>query len=353
VRYALLTLAVALLAFPGVASAAVVNSFGNEVRYEGDLGEQSDAEVGLTPDGTQLDFVERATSLQAGLGCTQVDTPAGSGKTGEVTCTVQGVMKVTFEMRDGDDSLTVLPSAATAAPMEVNGGDGLDLVSYLAWPAGGPGVSVTLDDARNDGPAGRSDFIRSDVENVNGSNAADVLTGSAAPNRFFGSAGADSYSGGAGDDYFDTTEPAAPERDTVACGPGTDIVDADKLDQIGPGCEVVARNSRVLLTNGPDRFKPFRSELSVYGRGGNDVITGFFRDRMDGGKGNDKLSGGDGPDVLTGGPGRDRLFGGTGNDTIRARDGQRDLVICGKGKDTVKADRGDTVDGDCEKVSRR
>jgi Ca2+-binding RTX toxin-like protein len=349
VRSALLLLAVALFAFPCAASAATVNSLGNELLYQGDLGEQSDAEVGLTPDGTQVDFVERGTNLQAGLGCSQVDTPAGSGKTGEVTCTVQGVAKVTFDMRDGDDSLTILPSAATAPPMDVLGGDGTDLVSYLPF---GAGVSVSLDDKPNDGAAGRSDFIRADVENVNGSSAADVFTGSPGPNRFFGAAGADTYTGGAGDDFFDATEQTTPERDAISCGEGRDTVDADKLDSVGPDCEIVAVDSRVLLTNGADRFKAFRSQLSVFGRRGNDVITGFFEDRIDGGKGRDRLNGGDGADVLTGGPGRDKLFGGSGNDTLRARDGERDLVSCGKGKDRVTADRKDAVVSDCEKVSR-
>jgi Ca2+-binding RTX toxin-like protein len=348
VRSALLSIALALLAFPCAASAATVNSLGDELLYQGDLTEQSDAEMSLSADGSQVDFVERGTSLQAGLGCSQVDTPAGSGKTGEVTCPVSGVQKVTFDMRDSDDSLTILPSTVTAPPLDVRGGDGTDLVSYLSF---GAGVSVSLDDAANDGPAGRSDLIHTDVENVNGSAAADVLTGDAAPNRFFGAAGADTYSGDAGDDRFDTTEPPTPERDTVACGAGTDIVDADKLDVVGADCEVVAVASRVLLTNGADRFTAFRSGLSVFGRRGNDVITGAFQDRMDGGRGRDRLNGGDGVDVLTGGPGRDRLFGGTGNDVLRARDGERDLVSCGKGKDRATVDRKDAVLS-CEKVSR-
>ena len=348
VRSALLSFAIALFAFPCVASAATVNSFGSELVYQGDLGEQSNAEISITPDGAQIDFVERSTSLQAGLGCSQVDTPPSSGKTGEVICPASGVTKVTFEMGDGDDSLTVLPSAATLAPMDVSGGDGRDLVSYLPF---GAGVSIALDDLATDGPAGRSDFIRPDVENVNGTSAADVLTGSASPNRLFGAAGADAYSGAAGNDYIDATEPPTPERDTVSCGAGLDTVDADKLDQVDPDCEIVARASRILLTNKADRYTLFRSGLSVFGRRGNDVITGAFQDRIDGGKGRDTLNAGDGNDVLTGGPGRDRLFGGTGNDRLFARDGERDLVSCGKGKDRATVDRKDQLLS-CEKVSR-
>jgi len=57
--------------------------------------------------------------------------------------------------------------------------------------------------------------------------------------------------------------------------------------------------------------------------------------------------------MLVGGPGRDRLFGGFGRDTFRARDGERDIVGCGAGRDEVFADRIDLVGVDCERVRRR
>jgi Ca2+-binding RTX toxin-like protein len=45
------------------------------------------------------------------------------------------------------------------------------------------------------------------------------------------------------------------------------------------------------------------------------------------------------------------VSGGSGNDTIQARDGERDTIDCGSGKDTVVADKIDVVKG-CEKVKR-
>ena len=80
------------------------------------------------------------------------------------------------------------------------------------------------------------------------------------------------------------------------------------------------------------------------GLGGNDILTGKA--------GPDKLYGGPGNDTLTGGPGTDLLDGGPGNDTINARDGQRDTIRCGTGKDTVTADKNDAVDRDCETIKR-
>jgi Ca2+-binding RTX toxin-like protein len=353
VRVAALLLLAASLALPCGAQAATVNHLGNEILYQGDLTEESNAEVRVSDDGLKLDIIERGTSLQAGLGCDQVETPPGSDKSGEVACPLEGAEKLTFDMRDNDDALLIEIGSRPTPPLSVSGGEGIDLVTYTPPPPV-TGVSITLDGIANDGPPDRGDNIGVDVENAFGTEAADVLAGNDEANKFFGDAGADVYSGGGGNDLLESFEPGGPpEKDEVTCGPGRDIVDGDKLDTVAADCEIVARASRVLLTNGPDKLKLFRSALSVFGRGGNDVITGFFRDRIDGGKGNDKLVGGDSVDLLTGGPGQDKLYGGSGRDTIRARDGKRDLVGCGSGRDTVQADRSDRVRPDCEKVSRR
>ena len=80
------------------------------------------------------------------------------------------------------------------------------------------------------------------------------------------------------------------------------------------------------------------------GRGGNDVLNGR--------SGNDILNGGAGNDTLIGGAGADSFFGGPGNDTVRARDGKKDTIACGTGRDVVYADRIDRVVRDCETVHR-
>jgi Ca2+-binding RTX toxin-like protein len=82
----------------------------------------------------------------------------------------------------------------------------------------------------------------------------------------------------------------------------------------------------------------------LYGEGGNDTLLG--------GRGNDVLFGGRGADVLDGGRGLDRLYGGPGNDLVKARDGARDVVDCGPGRDLAFVDRLDRTSG-CERVLRR
>jgi cell division septation protein DedD len=93
-----------------------------------------------------------------------------------------------------------------------------------------------------------------------------------------------------------------------------------------------ARSDRITGTSGNDL---------IYGRGGND--------RLAGGAGNDVLYGNAGNDILFGGPGIDRLYGGPGNDQLHARDGRRDTVDCGPGKDIAWVDRIDRVSG-CERI---
>ncbi len=93
--------------------------------------------------------------------------------------------------------------------------------------------------------------------------------------------------------------------------------------------------------------------VNVKGTAGNDALTGTASaDRLTGGGGNDRLSGMAGNDVLVGGSGRDRLVGGAGNDRLETRDGERDAVDCGPGRDTVVGDRLDATTSTCEVVLR-
>ena len=106
-------------------------------------------------------------------------------------------------------------------------------------------------------------------------------------------------------------------------------------------------------TAGRDRLLGLGGRDVLKGRGGADCLDGGpGDDRLDGGAGNDVLAGGAGADVLIGGAGADAFFGGAGDDTILARDGVRESIDCGPGRDTATVDRVDRLKG-CEKVRRR
>lgn len=90
----------------------------------------------------------------------------------------------------------------------------------------------------------------------------------------------------------------------------------------------------------------------IYGERGGDIIdAGEGDDLVDGGSGNDRIKGGDGNDRLYGRRGRNRYNAGAGNDRVYARNGVAEIVECGPGRDTVKADSRDRLRR-CERVTR-
>ncbi len=100
----------------------------------------------------------------------------------------------------------------------------------------------------------------------------------------------------------------------------------------------------------------------LFGLGGNDVLAGAGggdlldggsgNDRLFGGRGNDRLVGRSGRDLLDGGAGRDVFLAGDGDDVVRSRDGLREILRCGAGRDIAIADRRDLAVA-CERVVRR
>ena len=80
-----------------------------------------------------------------------------------------------------------------------------------------------------------------------------------------------------------------------------------------------------------------------------DLIRGYGgADRIYGYRGDDVLLGGNGADTIVGGAGSDRMYGGPGNDRLNSRDGRRDWLYCGAGRDTILRDASDVVARDCE-----
>ncbi|HEX6714077.1 MAG TPA: calcium-binding protein [Thermoleophilaceae bacterium] len=95
----------------------------------------------------------------------------------------------------------------------------------------------------------RADLLRGDEGNddLRGGSGNDTLLGSAGKDDLRGGNGndeliggtdADSISGGAGIDIIDARDRSI---DTIACGPGTDLVRADRHDRVRRDCEHVRR----------------------------------------------------------------------------------------------------------------
>jgi len=82
----------------------------------------------------------------------------------------------------------------------------------------------------------------------------------------------------------------------------------------------------------------------LYGNGGNDLLRGEGgADKLYGGAGIDRLDGGLGTDTLNGNAGKDQERGGGGADTFYAKDGLRDALVGGPGRDKARVDRVDSL----------
>jgi Ca2+-binding RTX toxin-like protein len=150
--------------------------------------------------------------------------------------------------------------------------------------------------------------------------------------------------GTAGNDVLSGT----PRRDVI-CGLGGN----DRINGRGGNDDIIGAGGRDSMAGSLGRDR-------ISGRGGNDraaggpgadrlwggpgsdrLAGGAALDRIDGGRGNDRLLGGAGNDRLMGGLGRDRFAGGAGRDFMAARDGRRDIVAGGPGRDAGRFDRFD------------
>jgi hypothetical protein len=109
-----------------------------------------------------------------------------------------------------------------------------------------------------------------------------------------------------------------------------------------PGRDVLRgtpQAERLLGLRGRDDLNGMAGDDCLFGGRGRDLVTG--------GAGDDLVRGGGARDRIHGAEGADVLVGGHGKDVIEARDGERDVIRCGKGTDRVGADARDRVVG-CE-----
>jgi Ca2+-binding RTX toxin-like protein len=203
----------------------------------------------------------------------------------------------TLEGGPGDDTFWDGDFGA-GGPDVIDGGPGLDLVTYLFRTVP---VAVDLRQAGGQGANGESDTTRS-VEDVTGGEGNDRLTG-----------------------------------DNVA-----NILDGGGYIEIDHGDE---QPEELVHSSGHDALAGGGGNDDLAGRDGNDALAG--------GAGKDTLRGEAGNDRVDGGPGKDALLGGRGRDLLLARDGTRDRVSCGRNRDTARVDRHDRVNRDCERVTVR
>ena len=320
------------------------------------------------------------------------------GRTDSYVSNLQGQNTTTsiFDGRDGSLLKNlVLPESEAQATRPVPGG-GQNSGSALGWSSRAPGdlnrdgepdyvAAAPYQDVGESRDQGKVFFFLSNVPSVPSyptpdpgrpnpnppasavcpaASSLSVIRGTAASNRITGTIGADRVFAGGGNDVVDTLAgndcvdlgtgadrgQGGPGRDTMQGGRGNDRVSAS------------SGNDRLRGGPGNDRLIPGSGNDSAFGDAGNDRISGSSgRDRIEGGAGSDRIAGGSSGDRIAGGRGNDRLdgnsgsdriSGSSGSDRISARDGKRDRINCGSGRDRVVADRIDRVARNCERVKR-
>jgi hypothetical protein len=221
-----LALALALAVTPGGAGAhSLVRPAGAVISYlSEDATSLNDLRVRVV--GGNVEFLDR--TVDGGM-------DPGSCRPGEITndanswiiqtfCPVAGVTALRIDLREREDKATIdVPFRAT-----VLGGTGADTLTT----AGGPDI-------------------------LDGGDGNDVLSSAAGNDQLTGGLGADRLQAGDGDDQVDARD---GQRDTIACGPGSDRVQADQLDDPAEDCEVVTRTTVVPPPDagdgGPDAVAP-------------------------------------------------------------------------------------------------
>lgn len=262
---------------------------------------------------------------------------------------------------------------------EMDGGSGIDWVSYLASDSG---VTVNLTNGTGTGGDAQGDVI-SNVENLVGSDYADVLTGDAVSNILHGLDGDDEIRGNSGNDVLE----GGAGADQLNGGAGVDAVSYQASDEgvtvdleegTGEGGhaegDVITSIENVIGSNYDDVLFDDNSANQLEGGNGNDQLGGGLgTDRLDGGNGEDwilysasgtgvrvnledgtgkggyaegdvivdveNVQGSDYRDVLTGNNGANRLSGRDGNDDLRGNDGE-DFLEGGAGADRLEGGAG-------------
>lgn len=189
----------------------------------------------------------------------------------------------------------------------INGGYGRDRLY------GNAGDDTLSGDEGNDELYGRNgdDLLSGDTGSdvLQGERGNDTLQGGSGIDKLSGGIGNDTLIGGVGIDYiWETGDVDFTLTDTELIGLG--------------GIDTFQEIERARLTGGKsnnnfDASSFSLGPVSLYGRGGNDNLSGGSDDdNLFGEIGNDRLNGNNGNDLLSGGSGNDDLDGGAGIDEV-------------------------------------
>lgn len=220
----------------------------------------------------------------------------------------------------------------------IDGGFGNDTASYDDAGAS-VGVTVSLTTGTGSGGFAQGDTLTG-IENLTGTQFADVLIGDFLANILLGLGGADMLIGGGGNDTLD----GGDGDDLLSGGSGSDVMSG------GAGIDTLSYASSPFVTDAATvgvtiSLDYLGNGVGVGGFAAGDVFYGIenvigsdFADRINGNGGPNELSGLGGNDTLAGLGGADILRGGADNDTyIVYSQGVTVIEEQNQGIDTVKS----------------
>jgi hypothetical protein len=243
-----------------------------------DLGEGNDSLAGAEVTDQPL-TVRGGPGEDRIYGGRRADDIAGGPGNDNLLAVLEGAPAGGDRIDGGPDDDTLVMAAETA---DVIGGTGVDRVTVLlsdftTTAAAPANLSITLDDFANDARPADGANVHSDVESIgtlytdameNGLTdnwSSDVFLdegsliarGTDGPNSIWGGTdndnitplgGNDLVSAGRGEDRVNAVDGFA---DRIACGPGTDEVTADTLDDVSESCETVQRTEVATAGDAP------------------------------------------------------------------------------------------------------
>jgi Ca2+-binding RTX toxin-like protein len=221
----------------------------------------------------------------------------------------------------GNDFFTGGPGQDT-----IHGGEGVDTVNYRFADGG---VTVNLVSGVAIVPGDGTETLIA-IENVLGSNHADILRGSAGANSLDGGDGDDRLEGGLGTDKLI----GGAGRD-IAVYTGTDIASGVTVDLNLRGYQATGGAGRDALSGIEDLRGSRHGDVLSGSEHANTLAGDDGADVLNGREGNDRLLGEKGADTINGGLGADQLFGGTGADRFVFAAIEESTVL-GKGRDYIR-----------------
>lgn len=328
--------------------------------------------TGTASDGDTLANVENVTgtafddTLIGDAGVNRLDGGAGDdllegGVGADALVGGNGIDTATYE--NETQGITVDLAAGTASDGDTLIGIenliGSEHADVLSGDAGGNVLEGLSGDDTINGGAG-NDTISGGLgfDTLNGGSGDDVIDGGVGEDMIVGGAGADTLKGGTGTDTASYLASSAAVAVSLASGTGSggdaegdtlteieNIIGSAFADQLtGDG------NANVIEgRSGDDTINGLGGDDTLRGQAGNDVLLGAAGndmldggtgdDVLDGGEGDDTLLGGEGNDTLSGGLGTDNLHGGSGFDTLNGGEGD-DLLHGGEGADVLVGGNG-------------